>query len=454
MLQARIFKKQGNIMTRRLILVDFYWTRDKDPRVPLGHASLYTTLVQRTDVEVMRLAAPVNAMKEDTEGIINAILDYIGNLSYADIDIAVGAYVWAEEIIQALLPALRRHGFAGRIILGGPQITYMGQGLEGIYPDADIFVRGYGEDALCKLVQTGEPLKLSGVHVAGETDLRAQADIDLAALPSPWLSAVIPLEDQQFIRWETQRGCRFRCAFCQHCEAGQRLTHRALDDIRIFQEIDLFCESAVQEIAVLDPIFNTRHNAVEVLERFVERQFVGRLSLQCRAELVTDAFLNAAEQLDVCLEFGLQTIHDEEQHAIRRNNVMEKVEETLLKVRQHGIDFEVSLIFGLPAQTLNSFKESVDWCLKRQIPVIKAFPLMLLRGTALERQRDEWGLVEDGTAMPKVIASNTFTKSEWAEMAQLSQALRLTEGQHPRSIDALMQIAQHQKIGKERWQPK
>lgn len=440
-------------MSYRMILVDLFWTRDKDPRVPLGHASLFTTLRARTSVDVRRLAIPVNTSKHDVNALAAEILAQADGCALEEIDIAIGAYVWGEAILQKLLPRLRELGFGGRIILGGPQLTYMGKGLETIYPDADIFIRGYGEDALCKLAAGFNPLSIKGVLVAGEFDLCAQAPINLDALPSPWLSGVIPLEGQKFIRWETQRGCTFKCAFCQHREKGQQLTHKTLNDTRIFEEIKLFCEAGVQSIAVLDPIFNTRDNATEILERFVEYGFSGRLSLQCRAELIDDAFLDAAEKLDICLEFGLQTIHKSEQKAIRRNNAMKLVDEALQKVRQRGIDLELSLIFGLPEQTLASFQSSVDWCLEREIPIIKAFALMLLRGTALERDRDKWGLVEDGDAMPKVIESSTFSEADWREMAKISEALKRSEGAHPSSIQALMRSAQYAQIDDQRWQP-
>ena len=440
-------------MTRRIVLVDFYWTRDKDPRVPLGHASLYAALAARTDADIRRLAFPVNAMKRDIEGIADAVLEAAADSSPDATDVALGAYVWAEEIIQGLLPLLRRRGFTGRVILGGPQVTYAGTGLDQIYPDADLFVRGYGEDALCRLVQNVDPSQIDGVHVVGTPDVCLQSRIELDALPSPWLSGLIPLVDQPFIRWETQRGCMFRCAFCQHREAGKRLERRALNNSRLLREIDLFCESDVQEIAILDPVFNANEQGTQVLERFVERGFSGRLSLQCRAEMITDEFLDAARQLDVCLEFGLQTVHRKEQAVIRRNNAMSIVDETFRRVRALGIDFEVSLIFGLPDQTVESFEESIDWCLQRQVPVIKAFPLMLLRGTALERRRAEWRLVEDGSAMPTVISSSTFSESQWGEMARLSEALLVTEGAHPSTIAALSKLATEQQILRDRWQP-
>ena len=32
--------------SRRVVLVELYWTRDKDPRVPLGHASILASLAR------------------------------------------------------------------------------------------------------------------------------------------------------------------------------------------------------------------------------------------------------------------------------------------------------------------------------------------------------------------------------------------------------------------------
>ena len=248
------------------------------------------------------------------------------------------------------------------------------------------------------------------------------------------------MDGQKFVRWETQRGCPYRCAFCQHREAGARLVSRDFAEDRVLQEIDLICAAGVDDIVVLDPIFNLGGHALRVLHRFRERCFAGKLSLQCRAEAATPRFLDGAVGLNVCLEFGLQTIHQRESDAIDRRNRMGKVDAALAGVRRRGLKHEVSLIFGLPQQTLSSFVESVAWCLVRRVPVIKAFPLMLLRGTKLDRERRRWDLVEDGETMPAVIASRTFTVDDWHAMARIAEALRRTEGQHP-DIATLLRMA-------------
>ena len=72
------------------------------------------------------------------------------------------------------------------------------------------------------------------------------------------------------------------------------------------------------------------------------------------------------------------------------------------------------------------------------MPVLKAFPLMLLRGTRLARERDRWQLRENRADIPAVISSHSFTESDWHVMAALSAALAATEGRHPTSADQLL----------------
>jgi hypothetical protein len=57
------------------------------------------------------------------------------------------------------------------------------------------------------------------------------------------------------------------------------------------------------------------------------------------------------------------------------------------------------------------------------VPTLNAFPLMLLRGTAMERDRARWGLVESDDDIPLVVQSNTFTRADWLAMREITEAL-------------------------------
>lgn len=339
----------------------------------------------------------------------------------SDVDIAIGAYVWNEPVVQWLLPALRHAGFHGRIILGGPQISYAPAGIDASYPDADVFVRGYGEDALAEVVLLGEASGIRGVSARGHDRSEVPAVVALEELPSPLLTGA--LSPSPFMRWETQRGCIYACSFCQHRESGARLRKTTLAPARIAAEVDTMVAAGVQDIAVLDPIFHSNPAAVDILRRFAGRGYTGRLSLQSRFELVDEVFLDACAGLGVRLEFGLQTTQRDEMRAVGRMNDLDKADRVIGELHRRGIPFEVSLIYGLPEQTLASFEASVAWCRARGVLVLKAFPLMLLRGTGLDRDRARWGLVESEDDIPVVVQSSSFTLEEWRGMKTLADSL-------------------------------
>ena len=426
-------------MTRRLVLVGLPWHRDRDPRVPLGHASLLAAARAR-GVEVASGSFSLNVERFDIDEVVEFVLSSAGNDGKADL--GVGAYIWNERILQRLIPEFRRQGFSGRIIVGGPQVSYAGAGLEEFYPGVDVFVRGYGEQVLPALAKSRLARPIPGVHYAGSDDLSLQASADLKSLPSPLLSGVVPVPPgAALVRMETQRGCPFRCSFCQHREAGRRLTQRELPLDRVLAEVDLVSDREVREVAILDPVFNMGSGHHEVLDRFIARGFGGKLSVQARLETADDSFIEQCKALRVIPEFGLQTIHRPEQIAVQRPNSMGRVDAVLAELRRSEVPFLVTVIYGLPEQTYASFRATVEYLLEARVPAIRAFPLVLLRGTELERRRAEWSLVEDRSPIPQVVASSTFGRADQARMASLAAALRETEWRHPASVADLERLA-------------
>lgn len=404
-------------MTRRLVLVSLDWLRPKDPRVSLGHASLQARLALESDLEVVPVACAINDLSFDPR----ALLADIVAVAVPGSEVAVGVYVWNEQVVQWLLPALRKAGFSGRIILGGPQITYAPAGVLDVYPDADVVIRGYGEDALAAVVGQSAPGHRRGVTYRGAPDVTDPAETDLLALPSPILSGIATI--QPFMRWETQRGCVYACSFCQHRESGARLRQRVLEEKRIHGEIDALVSGGARDIAVLDPIFHSNPASVDILRLFAASAYSGRLSLQSRFESIDEVFLDACSELHVRLEFGLQTTNRGEMVAVNRMNDLRKADAVIRKLHARAIPFEVSLIYGLPTQTVASFEESVRWCLERGVPVVRAFPLMLLRGTGLARDRHRWGLVESDDVIPVVVESDSFSRQDWHHMRNLADDL-------------------------------
>jgi radical SAM superfamily enzyme YgiQ (UPF0313 family) len=432
-----------NSQLRKAVLLALDWTRPKDPPLSLGHASILTNLLMN-NIQVKELSYSVNKTNFDLYEIVDKIL----RESDEDTDIGIGAYVWNERYIQIILKELRKRGFKGRIILGGPQISYLKDNHEKFYQEADVFIKGYAEEAMLKLMSQpydkSSKIKpgIPGVKYANEPFLGKSASINLEEIPSIYLNNII--KPQKFIRWETKRGCPFKCSFCQHRETDHILMSRKhLNTDRIIKEVEWICSNKIiQDVAVLDPTFNSGDTYLEILKAFISNGYTGKLSLQARIEMVKDEFLDLVAELNrngsCVLEFGLQTIHPQEQKIIERPNNMKKVDRVISQVNSMKIPYEVSVIFGLPYQTLKSFSETIDYLKQRNVPIIKAWPLMLLRGTELYERKSELGLVENferafegndedlerlQNDIPHVVSSPWFTYEDWREMSRLSEIL-------------------------------
>ncbi|MDE0525008.1 MAG: B12-binding domain-containing radical SAM protein [Thaumarchaeota archaeon] len=408
-----------SVPPRPAVLVSLDWLREGDPPFGLGAASIASSL-RSYGSHVRIVTDAVNRPEFSMSAFLNRVSEAISEAG-ARVLVGIGAFVWCEPEVQTLLRVLCPKA---DVVLGGPQISYAWPGrLEQLYPGARYFVRGNGEFAMVLLAAGHAENGLHGIHVAGMPDLCTRADFPLDGLPSPHLDGTSPISG--FVRWETQRGCQFACTFCQHRQPGARLLNSNLATGRLRREMAAFRDAGTCKVAVLDPIFNTDvGRAVDLLGCLKETRIGAHLSLQCRFELVTDAFLDAVEPLDATLEFGLQTVHDDEARAVGRPNHMGSVESAIAKLNRRRIPYEVSLIYGLPFQTAERFRDSVNWCLERGVPKVRAWPLMLLRGTKIHTEREKWGYVESvGERIPIVVESRWFSRGEHSRMADIASSL-------------------------------
>ena len=404
--------------SRPVVLVSLDWLRAGDPPLGLGCASIASSL-RACGIPVRIVADAVNRVGFSAGVFLDRVTEAVSEVGTRAL-VGISAFVWCEPEVQALLRVLCTKA---DVVLGGPQVSYAGPGLEWLYPGARYFVRGNGELAMVSLATGHAENGMHGLHIAGMADLCTKADFPLDALPSPHLDGTSPIGG--FVRWETQRGCQFACTFCQHKQPGRRLLNANMAMGRLRREVAAFRDAGTDKIAVLDPIFNTGGGrVVDLLGCMKETGIGAHLSFQCRFELVTDDFLDAVEPIDATLEFGLQTVHDDEARAVGRPNHMDAVEGVIAKLNKRRTPYEVSLIYGLPFQTVKRFQDSVDWCLERGVPRVRAWPLMLLRGTPIHEQREKWGYVESvGERIPIVVESRWFSRSEHSRMADIASGL-------------------------------
>lgn len=335
--------------------------------------------------------------------------------------IALSAYIWNEYLLNPFIALLRELGFAGKVVLGGYQVTYGCEAeLLQRYPDCQVFIAGQAEQAFAELPE----------HLGAEAPVFLNVPVDFDQLASPYLSGelLVPL-GAGMVRLETKRGCPYRCSFCAHRDLVTRGVHRHTME-RVFQELAFLNDRRVQRINVLDPIFNAGKEHLQVMREAVRLGIRATFTLQTRFENIRGdqghAFLDLCTQGNFHLEFGLQTTDHEVSKHIDRANRMDLVDAALEQLVARGIPFEVSLIYGLPGQTLDSFQRSIEHLQRKGCTDIKAWPLMLLPGTKLYDQKEQWGMCEEALGefnIPVVTESSSFTREEWERMDRIAQQL-------------------------------
>jgi radical SAM superfamily enzyme YgiQ (UPF0313 family) len=408
---------------RKTLLISFDLLREGEPATALSIASLLAHLKSNPaygdefvveHVAINLLDRAVDAVEVAEAAVLERGIDSFDT-------VAISCYVWAEREVSRFIRRLRELGYRSKIVLGGPQISYASRDdLPALYPQADIFISGYAEEALHTAIFSDHPR--SPTVLAEE--------VTFSELSSPYLTGELPLSfGQQRVRMESRRGCPFRCSFCAHRDLKKHAVHRYPLD-RAKAEVDFLALRQVGKVNFLDPVFNEGGDYLALMQHMVDVQFHALVTFQSRFELIRheggDRFLDLASRLNAHLEFGLQTAVESEGKPINRRNSRDSIQRVIRIMNDRGISYEVSLIYGLPGQTLSSFAESILFLRENGCERIVAFPLMLLRGTELFAQRTTWGFKErpEGEfGIPVVYESNSFTEREWWAMKEMADEL-------------------------------
>lgn len=253
---------------------------------------------------------------------------------------------------------------------------------------------------------------------------------DFKSVPSVYTTREIEVADnQKMVRLETKRGCPYRCSFCAHRDLESNRVFNCTGD-KVFEELSIFKAKSVRKINVIDPVFNMGQNYLDILREMRRINLSSEISLQTRFENIRgrdgEAFLNLCGALNVHLEFGVQTVVEDEYKAVNRLNNVRKIKSLMRRLNDRDISYEISLIYGLPNQTFDSFRRSVDFVRRNGCDNVVAFPLMLLKGTELYAERRKWNFKERRLGkfgIPVVVGSNSFGEDEWYRMKDLAERL-------------------------------
>ncbi len=106
----------------------------------------------------------------------------------------------------------------------------------------------------------------------------------------------------------------------------------------------------------------------------------------CISENVLTYLQELNKRLDVWVELGVQTVHDQTLNQINRGHDWNTSRKTINRLHKAGLQVGIHLIIGLPGETLTQYKETVKTVCALPINALKLHNLHIIKETELERQ--------------------------------------------------------------------
>ncbi|MBW6484863.1 MAG: DUF4080 domain-containing protein [Syntrophobacterales bacterium] len=325
-------------------------------------------------------------------------------------------YVWNRSLSLEVASLLKQRQPGLVLFAGGAEVTADPVGV-GSDPALDFVLAGEGEELIVETV--GRLLK-----GATPREIAASANPisvkDLATLPSPFLEGALQLANYSGVLWELSRGCPFTCDFC--FESRGRLGVRRIPPDRLEAELELFAAAGVSEVFVLDPTFNYhKAKARQILRLIALKAPDIHFFFEIRSEFIDREMARLFAAIRCSLQIGLQSVHDKVLQNIGRSFDIADFEAKILLLHKADVTYGFDLIYGLPGDSLEGFRTSVDFAMTLVPNHLDIFRLAVLPGTRLAETAPAWHLEHEPGSPYQVIASPTFSREDMALAARIAQ---------------------------------
>lgn len=349
----------------------------------------------------------------EKNGVSVRIFDYIGEPKVLD-DILKDIADAAPDLIgitATILTISTSHELAREIrksfpkiplVIGGPQLCSAPEKTmrDGPY---DIGVIGEGEETMLELVNalidTKSNLRdIRGLVIkkGGELQFNAPRPYidDLDSLPFPARHLYPPLHAYKpvpasYIKKPvglmiSSRGCPYQCIFCDRKVFGNKF--RAHSPKHVVDEIEeVINKYGAREIRFMDDTFTLDIKRVDAIcDEIFRRNIKVPWTCLTRVNTVNLEILKKMKragcwQVIYGIEAGDQRMLD----IIKKGVTVEQNEIGIRLAKKAGLNVRATFVFGLPGETLETIKKTVDFAKRMNLDVVNFFTVILFPGNEL-----------------------------------------------------------------------
>ncbi len=382
-------------MERKIILARIGWggLKDDEPQPPLGigyiaaflrekgiHADIYDSILTQEHLSVEEI------VKDLKEADIVGFTTYFNNI----------------KDVHEISKHIKEENPNTVIVVGGPQVTFTAENT--LKNNAiDYVVRKEGEQTFYELVialdKGRDVSEINGLSFRKDNKIINTKDrefIDLNRIPSPYLTEVFDISKYKTGSIMTARGCPYRCTYCV-CGAfcGHQIREHPIDVVA--EEVKYLSDNKIKDVFMSDDTFTfNERRTMELIDRITEESYDCVFWIETRANHMNEELAHALSYMGVCeVAFGLESATPKVLKKIRKGITAQMVKKAVQHVHDAEMNTSISIIIGLPLETIETAKKTIDFLDQLLIKEDERAYINFLHpfeGTEIYEKREELGI--------------------------------------------------------------
>lgn len=384
---------------------------DNNHNPHIGLVSIASYLEKKLGIENIRI------IDNNFDDVINDTINYAPDL--IGISAFTITYGRAEKIAAELKQKLNCP-----VIVGGPHISTLPASLNKVF---DFGVLNEGEmtlvDCIEKFLAHG---KFSAEVLSSINGICFHDGNKFVATPAREfvnnLDEFLPLNKKYFnplffekkrivalndlpgvaVNFITSRGCPYNCTFCSTTRFWKKVRFNSIS--KVVDELQDFYENLkVNHFDIVDDLFSiNKARLAELRDELERRNLLGKFTIMCqlRANLVDEELCLLLKSLNVkSVGFGFESGSEKILKYLKGCSVTVKQNKNAIELcKSHGFIVSGSLILGSPQETVEDFKETInfiDFCISKKVDSLAAYIMTPFPATPIWDIAKSMGKVTD-----------------------------------------------------------
>ena len=406
--------------------------------LPLGAACIASAIKNDSRTRDKFFVELLSFSKEEKSFSVDSIINKIFEKK-EPLFVCMSMYVWNRNILEDVAAKIKEKNSNIICIAGGPEVTANPFSLTNF----DYTCSGAGENSMPELINClyeNKNASIQGVYSKKDfqeyckkysVEQKKKAAEALRSVPplpseiaSPYLDGTIDPAKYGGALWELARGCPFKCSYCYESKGENKISF--FPEERLLKELELFAAKNIAQVFVLDPTYNAdKARALKRLNAIKQKAPGMFFYFEARAEFIDRELAKAFASIPCSLQIGLQSSDENVLSLVHRTFNKKQFVKNIGILNEEGVVFGFDLIFGLPGDGLQGFKNSIDFAVSLYPNNIELFCLSVLPGTDLYERADELKLQYENVPPYHVIENSTFNKNDISKAEELALSCNL-----------------------------